>query len=1066
MTTDFAKRISLRVPQQLPEFIRDQSDYQTFVTFVQAYYEWMEEYNIGDGKEGAIRGSQNLLDYGNIDFINPGETYNKFIDYYLNQFLPNFPKDALTDKAKLVKIAKELYGKKGTPASYEFLFRALYNSDAELFVTREAVFKASDGKWYISKSLRLATNDEQWLSTDNLRIFGDTSKSIATIEKAISVGSRIEVYISNIQRLFVSGENVTVVDSNNRALYFKDSEIVPEGTTGSIKLTAKILGSISTVNINPTKRGQLYKSGDPVIFYGGLNSSNGIGATAFVNEVTSGSIRDINVIDGGYGYRVDPNTIIRIIGGGGSGAIANVLTVDPADEINVNFIPVNLANINSIRATVIGNTATNIVQLNVFDYNANATIITGNTSSTTGIFTGNTINIVGANSNLNLNGSYTVTVANSTTFYIQNLNTTPTGVWRGLSNTGITFKGVLSNYTYFTVNTSSTLTSNLAYTLDFTSFPTYSIDTVVVNNGGGGYTSLPSVEAFSIYDTKESLLTKGVLASLGILGPIVIEKPGSNYSNGDIIVFTNGLGVGANANISVNGTGSITSVQYWYQNSYGQLITYPKGGMGYTKNKLPTLSVLKSDGTPSSGSGAELYVSGILGDSAVLEGIPDERGIGAITSFTIENYGEDYISEPFVSLRVRDLIVKNVSINNLVQTDELIYQGNDIDSSVFRANVSSIQLLESDGNPLESKYTLRVYNYTSNTKTNLQLKVTDRASGAPNIILDLVTTYDTFDDTGNPVFVDGIKTYGNGAATATAKFLNGLIVGQGQYLNDDGFPSSFQVLENEDYNSFSYQLVVQKSFDAYKEVLFGLLHPSGTKVIPFNALKANSNFTLDSETHYSNTHTLGFYTGDPGSHADIYASFENPSNNIIQFKDLVGADLGAIVLPGLIVSLTSPNGPNVYSEVVSVDNINETAVIKDNVFLAFANVAIGNVATSCTQINIVNITNQYDLVNNGEYSNNENKLLDVAFIGDNVRVVSGASSFHGYITNINYTNKLITVNTAVGFTSNNANVSIRRNISTSDVLIYDYLGTRFISELTTESGNTLITQSGDTILIG
>jgi len=1070
MTTDFAKRISLRVPQQLPEFIRDQSDYQTFVTFIQAYYEWMEEYNIGNGKEGAIRGSQNLLDYGNIDFINPGETYNKFIDYYLNQFLPNFPKEALTDKAKLVKIAKELYGKKGTPASYEFLFRALYNSDAELFVTRDAVFKASDGKWYISKSLRLATNDEQWLSTDNLRIFGDTSKSIATIEKAISVGNRIEVYISNIQRLFVSGENVTVVDSNNRALYFKDSEIVPEGTSGSSKLTAKILGSISSVNINPTKRGQLYKSGDPVVFYGGLNSTEGIGAVAYVNEVTSGSIRDVNVINGGYGYRTDPNTLIRITGGGGSSAIANVLTVDPAGEINVNFIPINLANVAGIKTTVIGNTTTNLKQLNVFDFKANATIITGNAQSTVGVSTGDTLNIIAANNKLNLFGSYTVTVANSNTFFIPNLNSTPSGVWRGIANTGLTFKGHLNNFSYFSVNTSSTLTSNLAYTLDFASFSTYPIDTIEVNNGGGGYTSLPSVQALAIYDTKDNSgivpSTKGLLSSLGILGPIVIQTPGTGYANGDMIVFSDGLGVGANANISVNTGGSITSVQYWYQNAYGQVVTYPKGGMGYTKNKLPTLSILKSDGTPSGGSNAELYVSGILGDSAELEGIPDERGIGAITSFTIENYGEDYISAPLISLRVRDLIVKNVTVSNLVKTDEIIYQGTDLDNSVFRANVSSLSLLEEDGNPLESKYTLRVYNYTSNTKTNLKLNVTDRISGAQNIYLDLVTTYDTFDDSGSPIFVDGVRTYGNGAARATAKFLNGLIVGQGQYLNDDGFPSSFQVLENEDYNSFSYQLVVQKSFDAYKEVLFGLLHPSGTKVIPFNALKANSEFTLNVENHYSNTHTLGFYTGDPGSHADMYASFENPSNNIIQFQDLVGADLGAIVLPGLIVSLTSSKGPNVYSEVVSVDNVNETAVIKDNVFLAFANVAIGNVATSCTQINIVSITDQYDIVNNGEYSNNQNKLLDIAFVGDNVRVVSGASSFHGYITNINYTNKLITVNTAVGFTSNNANVSIRRNISTSDVLIYDYLGTRYLSEFVTQSGNTLITQSGDTILIG
>ena len=35
-------KTSLLVPQQLPEFIRDDANYQTFVTFLEAYYEWLE----------------------------------------------------------------------------------------------------------------------------------------------------------------------------------------------------------------------------------------------------------------------------------------------------------------------------------------------------------------------------------------------------------------------------------------------------------------------------------------------------------------------------------------------------------------------------------------------------------------------------------------------------------------------------------------------------------------------------------------------------------------------------------------------------------------------------------------------------------------------------------------------------------------------------------------------------------------------------------------------------------------------------------------------------------------
>jgi hypothetical protein len=67
--------------------------------------------------------------------------------------------DPTKNKSTIIKLAKELYKSKGTPASYQFLFRLLYNADVEFFYTRDAVMKASSGKWYIAKSLRLNTSN-------------------------------------------------------------------------------------------------------------------------------------------------------------------------------------------------------------------------------------------------------------------------------------------------------------------------------------------------------------------------------------------------------------------------------------------------------------------------------------------------------------------------------------------------------------------------------------------------------------------------------------------------------------------------------------------------------------------------------------------------------------------------------------------------------------------------------------------------------------------------------------------------------------------------------------------
>ena len=186
---DSIKTSSL-IPSQLPEFIRDDESYSNFVLFLQSYYEWLEKNN------NVLDFSKKILDYIDID-----KTSEEFLNYYINDFLQSFPLDSLIDKRTAIKVAKELYNSKGTPASYQFLFKILYNSDFDLFYTKDAVLKPSSGSWYIARSLKLASSDVNFLSTDNYRIFGETTKSIAKIENAIIASNKIEVFISDIERL-------------------------------------------------------------------------------------------------------------------------------------------------------------------------------------------------------------------------------------------------------------------------------------------------------------------------------------------------------------------------------------------------------------------------------------------------------------------------------------------------------------------------------------------------------------------------------------------------------------------------------------------------------------------------------------------------------------------------------------------------------------------------------------------------------------------------------------------------------------------------------------------------
>jgi hypothetical protein len=280
------------------------------------------------------------------------------------------------------------------------------------------------------------------------------------------------------------------------------------------------------------------------------------------------------------------------------------------------------------------------------------------------------------------------------------------------------------------------------------------------------------------------------------------------------------------------------------------------------------------------------------------------------------------------------------------------------------------------------------------------------------------------------------------------------------------------VLESEDFNSFTYQLKVQKSFEAYRTVLYRLLHPAGTKVKPITTIKANTQeIIVHRESFVSNTQALSYYTGTTASNAAMYATFENPSNNIIKFSNLSGAILSNIIQFGERISFTYNGfGPNVYSQIMSVDNASNTAVIKDNVYLRFANVAYANLVNSSPKITIPSLTGRYDLINNGEYKYPLTKVRDIFCAGDTIRVGNSANIlYQGTVTYVSYSNNVLFVTPSVNIATSTANsllISTGRDIQSNDVFIYNSLGTVFYPELTTEAGDTITTQNGTRLILG
>lgn len=962
-------KTSLLIPYQLPEFIRDNPDYEKFVLFLQSYYEWMEQNN------NVINRSKNILNYIDID-----KTSGDFLNYFYNDFLQYFPLDMLADKARVIKVAKELYKSKGTPAAYKFLFRILYNSDVDFFNTGDAVLRASSGKWYVTKSIKFKTTDTNFLYTNNLRAFGESSKSIATIENSVLTGNKIQLFLSDIQREFYAGEIVRIVDINNQTLYFLNNEIVDANTPGAIILRSKINSQISQININPKFRGQKYLVGDPVVVYDGVSGTDSIEATAHVSEATSGAIKFFRIEDEGYGYVAGSlirtsnsfNSTVKsdVLITGALGAVATVLAVDTS-------LPLS-----------------------------NATYVSIDTISK-------------------------------------------------LS------KVKISNSTYSLQTYTTNANTSLVNSLNFISIPTYPVKTIFINNGGGGIIKPPTAEVSTNYTVNYESNT-AILSTLGILAPITILNGGAGYRIGDSVVLSGGSGYGAYANVSSVGTSNtITGVSYVYGDSTH---IYPLGGMGYKLNALPSITVNSSNVNASN---ASLVVTGILGAGARLN--PQTERVGSVTKISIDNYGEDYSSTPNISLRIQDILVKNVDTTNLPIKGDTVFQGQNVNSSVFIATVDSLEQLSIVSPNTQSIYKLRVFNYSSKANTNAGTLNINKI-GSNNIQLIMSTALSDYnnyliaDSRYDPI--NGILIYGDGNAKATSQYLNGIVLSQGQYLDSTGHPSSFDVLQSSYYNNFTYEITVEKEIEKYRKVLLDLLHPSGLKYLGRYSIRSENLSQLRQVSSIRYARMLSDLNVNHAATGTVIGNFVNQSNNIISFTGLSGANLANVIFTNSFISIANSITGNtiLYSKVMGISA--NTVTIQDNVYVTYANVALvtGNAGSNLVTIN--SLTGSYNFINNKNYSNTSYPLYDIVHSGDNILISNNSSRV---VKTIDAINGIITLNT--NLTSNvsgsKAFMSINRNISeiADYITIYGPIGVEYLSQIGTEDGNNISTESGVLITI-
>ena len=277
-TTRIKEKISTLVNSQLPEFIR--SDYTTFVTFIEAYYKFLEQ------DQGALEIVQNARSYNDID-----TTTDAFVNYFLNNYAQDIPAGVLADKGLLVKRIRDLYESKGSEVSFKLLFQLLYNEPVEVTYPYENVLVASGGEWYQKTTIRVALvsgsvsdiSDRYLDLTQNGLVY--RTSIIST--KFLAINFYELVLEPKELAPYVIGDTVTV--SNNTAVIF----------TGTVSST--------TVELEIKATG----SGFRVAQIFNINISDAVGTQLQVLSVNAtGGITKLRFLSYGYNYTKDLSVVL------------------------------------------------------------------------------------------------------------------------------------------------------------------------------------------------------------------------------------------------------------------------------------------------------------------------------------------------------------------------------------------------------------------------------------------------------------------------------------------------------------------------------------------------------------------------------------------------------------------------------------------------------------------------------------------------------------------------------------------------------------------------------------
>jgi len=312
-------------------------------------------------KENSILANNRLLDYSDID-----NTTEDFLQYFQKDFMPNIDLASLQNSRLTIKNIKDLYKKKGTEESLQFLMRVLYAQDAEIRYPVKELITVGESGYSQQRKMRVTMTNGIPEANDKVTQYSvDGSGTIlaqAIIENVyVDVGDdNYSFEISNNHvGTFTEGSTVTILDRDGiTTLTATINGIVSDITTGSSTYishddSGDILlesgqaavysgtydgsqlntettnggGALLETSLSPF--GSLYTLNDQINITGGKQDTDTTETKAVVNGLVEGPLTEILIEDAGINYEAGDLIVFE----GGTGGGAEAIIGSTGDEV-------------------------------------------------------------------------------------------------------------------------------------------------------------------------------------------------------------------------------------------------------------------------------------------------------------------------------------------------------------------------------------------------------------------------------------------------------------------------------------------------------------------------------------------------------------------------------------------------------------------------------------------------------------------------------------------------------------------------------------------------------------